>query len=197
MIKGEDPLQTCRFPVPADVHVNRCCIVSQGLYAWRANGQAPEHMVNRMAYVPKYIIKRMIPADALKNVDMDGKGRIDGFALKYVNVLAPMQIEKNFDVEDLKKQLFDADIKVDGTALDVKKGAIYAIGKKITLANIADLGGLSLAVGSHLYIYFPQAGGLGAGKHVLCLKTKYKERAEETVLERDMAGVLKGNELLA
>ncbi|MBN2153176.1 MAG: hypothetical protein JW839_17110 [Candidatus Lokiarchaeota archaeon] len=149
-----------------------------------------------MSYVPKYIIKRMVPADALKNVDMDGKGSVDGFALKYVNVLAPLQIEKDFDVEDLKKQLFDAEVRVDGSALDVKRGAIFAVGKKITLDNIADLGGISLPVGGHLFIYFPQAGGLGAGKHTLVLTTKYMERVEETVLERDMAGVMNGKELL-
>ena len=150
-----------------------------------------------MSYIPKYIIKRIIPADALKNVDMDGKGKADGFALKYVNVLAPMQIEKNFDVEDLKKQLFDAELKVDGTSLDVKKGAIFVLGKKITITNIADLGGLSLPVGGHMFIYFPQAGGLGAGKHTLVMKTKYKERVEETQLERDLAGTLTGKELKA
>ncbi len=150
-----------------------------------------------MSYIPKYIIKRIIPADALKNVDMDGKGKVDGFALKYVNVLAPMQIEKDFDVEDLKKQLFDAELRVDQNSLDVKKGAIFAIGKKITLENIADLGGLSLPVGGHLFIYFPQAGGLGAGKHTLIMKTKYKERAEETVLERELAGTMTGKELNA
>nr|MDO8084699.1 hypothetical protein [Candidatus Sigynarchaeum springense] len=132
----------------------------------------------------------------MKNVDMDGKGKVDGIALKYVNVMAPMRIEKNFDVEDLKKQLFDAEVKVDGNPLDVKKGAIFVLGKKITLSNIEDLGGLSLPVGGHMFLYFPQAGGLGPGKHTLSLKTKYKERVDETVLERDMAGVMKGSELL-
>jgi len=138
----------------------------------------------------------MIPADALKNVDAGGKGKIDGFALKYVNVLAPMKIEKNFDVEDLKKQLFDADLEMDGKKLDVKQGAIFVMGKKFTIDNIGEIGGMELPVGGFMYIYFQQPGGLPAGKHVLHLKTKYKERVDETTLERDLAGTMTSKELL-
>ncbi len=150
-----------------------------------------------MSYVPKYIIKRMVPGDALKNVDTGGRGKPDGFTLKYVNVLAPMTIESNFNVEDIKKQLFDAEIKIDDTPLDVKSGAIFVAGKKITIDNIADLGGTSIPVGGHLFIFFPKEGGLSGGKHVLFLKTKYMERVEETILERDLAGTLSGRDLLA
>jgi len=150
-----------------------------------------------MSFVPKYIIKRMVPPDALKNVDTDGKGKVDGFALKYVNVLAPMKIEKNLDVEDLKKQLFDADLEMDGKKLDVKKAAICATGKKFTIENIADIGGMELPVGGCLYIYYPLPGGLAAGKHVLHLKTKYKERVDETTLERDLSGTMTSKDLLA
>ncbi|MHA1372107.1 MAG: hypothetical protein ACTSWN_17320 [Promethearchaeota archaeon] len=140
-----------------------------------------------MSYIPKYILKRIIPKDALKNVDINGDGNIDGVMLTYVNVLAPMKIEEDFDEDDLKKQFEDADILIDGKKQDINSMALYMRGRRITTQNIADLRGIEVPVGGKIFIYCPMPGGLDAGSHVLKIKTVYRDQVNEIELKRELA----------
>jgi hypothetical protein len=43
--------------------------------------------VVKMSYIPKYILKRMLPADCVKSIE-------DGIEITFLNVLSPITIEQ-------------------------------------------------------------------------------------------------------
>ena len=148
-----------------------------------------------MSYVPKYIIKRIVPKDALKNIDLSGDGKIDGVILKYVNILAPLEFEADLDLDDLKKQLGDAEAKIGDIQVDFKKVTIIFGEERVTYDDMEKIRGRTLPVGSAIHLYYPHDGGLPDGPHKIYLKTIYQGQTNETELERNLAGVMEKSEL--
>jgi hypothetical protein len=106
-----------------------------------------EKPVINMSYVPKYILKRMIPEDALKKVG-------NNVELKMINLITTIPISQApGDVVDL------LEVKVNGTALsrdDKQKIGIKWGDKQFTLANIRDAG--DIPVNAELVFSVPYAG---------------------------------------
>lgn len=147
------------------------------------------------SYVPKYILKRIVPKDALKNIDLSGDGKIDGIILKYVNVLAPMEFEENLDLNDLKKQLDDAQAKIGDLDIDFKNVTIIFGEERVTYDEMEKIRGRTVPVGAAIYLYYPNEGGLPDGSYKIYLRTVYQGNVSETELERNLAGVLDKSEL--
>ena len=140
-------------------------------------------------------MKRIVPKDALKNIDLSGDGKIDGVILKYVNVLAPLEFEKELDLDDLKKQLADAEAKIGDLAVDFKKVTIIFGEERVTYDDMEKIRGRTVPVGSAIFLYYPVDGGIPEGSHKIYLKTVYQGQANETELQRDLAGVMDKSEL--
>jgi hypothetical protein len=111
-----------------------------------------------MSYIPKYILKRMIPKDAVKLIG-------DNLEITMVNVISPISIDEVPD--DLLNYL---ELKVDN---EVVMGAgnegvgsglqIKAEGKVFTLKNVKEAVGLTLPVGGTLTVVMPNVKKLEKG----------------------------------
>jgi hypothetical protein len=102
-----------------------------------------------MSYIPKYILKRMLPADCCKAV-------AGGVEITMVNVISPISID---EVPD--NVLDYVDVKVDGKALDTatkSKVAIEFEGQKYTLGNAKAVAGKTIPVGGTLKVFAPVSG---------------------------------------
>jgi hypothetical protein len=99
-----------------------------------------------MSYIPKYILKRMIPKDAVKAVP-------GGVEITAVNVISPISID------EIPDNLLDyLEVEVDGTALSMdKKKELKVIldDKEYNPANAKELMGHTIAVGSTIKIFAP------------------------------------------
>ncbi len=139
-----------------------------------------------MSYVPKYIIKRIVPADALANYDVSGDGTPDHVGLKYVNVLAPMEIPQDATFEGLMDQL--RGIYVDDTKIEnVDQGQIWYDGKKYSKDNFNEMVGQTLPIGGQILILLPYSGGLQVGMHKLKIETSYEGQDSASEVERELA----------
>ncbi len=103
-----------------------------------------------MSYIPKYILKRMIPMDACKEVE-------GGVEISIVNVISPLSID---DIPADLDPLEYLEVKIDGEAIprdDLAKLKITSPdeGITITMDNIQDALGKTVPVGGKLVIYFP------------------------------------------
>ena len=137
-----------------------------------------------MSYIPKYIIKRIVPADALFNIDLNGDGKVDGTAVKYVNVVTPMTIPADTDVESIKKEFVGA--WIDSEKYPLEKLMLIYEGKKYTLDNVKNILGLTVPVGGILYIVALKAGGTPVGMHKIKICTQYKDQKNEYGVEREL-----------
>ncbi len=138
-----------------------------------------------MSYVPKYIIKRIVPPDALANYDLNGDKKADHVGCKYVNVLSPMAIPPDIDPEFLLKQL--KGIWLDGKKVEgIREGAVIFEGKKYSLNNIKEAAGKTIPVGGVLLILIPVPGGLPVGMHKLKLVTEYNGQESANEVEREI-----------
>ncbi len=102
-----------------------------------------------MSYVPKYILKRMIPEDALKKVG-------NNVELKMINLITTIPISQApGDIVDL------LEVKVNGTDLTrdekLKMGIKWG-DKNFTLANIRDAG--DIPVNAELVFSVPYANAV-------------------------------------
>jgi hypothetical protein len=105
-----------------------------------------------MSYIPKYIIKRMVPADAIKLV-------AGGLELNAINVISPLSVDgipENINIVDY------VDFKIDGTsvAADIKKGIKFTVGegtaaKTFTMDKIREFEGVVIPVGGKMKIFVP------------------------------------------
>jgi hypothetical protein len=99
-----------------------------------------------MSYIPKYILKRMIPQDAVKAV----KG---GIEMTIVNVISPISID------EMPENVLDyIGAKIDSAELskDVLKGIKLSTAEKtFSLANIKELVGVTVPVGATIKIFLP------------------------------------------
>ncbi|GAB4315453.1 MAG: hypothetical protein Kow0069_17330 [Promethearchaeota archaeon] len=141
-----------------------------------------------MSYVPRYIMKRIVPMDALANYDTTGDGRPDHVGLTYVNLLAPLEIPQDLDPDDLISQL--KEVAIDDAPLDreaVLAGQVWYEGEKFTLENLAAAAGRTVPIGGRLLILLPYPGGLPEGKHKVRLVTEYQGQQSVTEFEREVS----------
>lgn len=99
-----------------------------------------------MSYIPKYILKRMLPKDCVKATD-------DGIEITFLNVISPITIEEIPD--DAIDYLV---VSVDGNEItdDQKNGIqIEMDGELATIDNIKNYIGRTIPVGGKLKINVP------------------------------------------
>jgi hypothetical protein len=99
-----------------------------------------------MSYIPKYILKRMIPKDAVKAV-------AGGVEITAVNVISPISVDEVPD--DVINYL---EVEMDGVKIseNQKKGLkIFVAEKEYNLANAKDLVGQTIPVGATIKIFAP------------------------------------------
>src|SRR6056297_252637 len=112
-----------------------------------------------MSYIPKYILKRMIPKDAIK---LDG----DDVVINVTNVISPISIDEiPEDVLNYLEVKVDGDVVLSGAKPDLADGLkLIWEDKTFTLDNIQDAVGETLPVGGKMKIVFPNAIGLASGE---------------------------------
>ena len=105
-----------------------------------------------MSYIPKYILKRMLPKTCLS---LDG----DMIKIEMVNVISPISVDEVPD--DVLNYLA---VKVNDTEVADLSGLVLIWGdKEFTLSNIKELVGVTLPVGDKLTIKIPNSVGLKSG----------------------------------
>ncbi len=112
-----------------------------------------------MSYIPKYILKRMIPKDAVK---IDG----DDVVIDATNVISPISIDEiPDDVLNYLEVQVDGEVVLSGDKPELAKGLKLMFDEKaFTMDNIQDAVGETLPVGGKLKIIFPNSLGLAAGE---------------------------------
>ena len=102
-----------------------------------------------MSYIPKYVLKRMIPVDAIKIVG-------DNLEIIFVNIISPVQIKT------LPENAVDyMSIKIDGQPLDkeIMEQMVFIVDEKeIPLSNPVDSNNLLVGVGTSVLIKVPNPG---------------------------------------
>jgi hypothetical protein len=103
-----------------------------------------------MSFIPKYILKRMIPEKCVKGIE---KG---GIEISMVNVLSPLTVD---EVPDNVLDYIEA--KIDGKLVPkdiIAKIKIEFEGQVITLGNAKSVLGKTLPVGGTLKVTVPELG---------------------------------------
>lgn len=114
-----------------------------------------------MSYIPKYILKRMIPMDGIKVIG-------DYLEVKFVNTISPVQI-KTLPANYL--ELFK--LSVDGKSLDqsiIKQMVFSAEGKEISMANPFAANNFLIPLGMILKIKLPNPGLKKGEEHIIDVK---------------------------
>ncbi|MHA1372579.1 MAG: hypothetical protein ACTSRA_23020, partial [Promethearchaeota archaeon] len=107
-----------------------------------------------MSYIPKYILKRMVPKNSFFTVDKTGDGKVDAIGFYIVNVISPLSIPadvpstpgelaKLTGVDDLNSLI---SVILDGVDLgfDFEKLELTYQDKSVKLANLSDAAGLTI-----------------------------------------------------
>jgi hypothetical protein len=143
-----------------------------------------------MSYVPKYIIKRIVPNNAVANLDLNNDKKVDAVGVKYINVLTPMELPADLDIESLKKEFVC--VSIDGKEYkDLNDLMLFFEGELLTLKDINKLKGKTLPVGAKVVIVIKLPGGLQAGMHKFGIKTQYKEQTNFNEVEREVTAEIK------
>ncbi len=105
-----------------------------------------------MSAIPKYILKRMIPEDAVKNTDF-------GWSIAITNVISPLSItEAPENATDLFK------ITVDGCLIDNDRFSVAYGGKEATVKDPKAAVGVTVPVGGVIEVRC-KGEKLSPGKH--------------------------------
>ena len=106
-----------------------------------------------MSYIPKYIIKQLIPEDAVK---------INGelLKIKMVNVISPISIDEvPDDVLNYLEVKVDDEVVLDASKTDMAAGMkLLWQDQEFTLDNIKEAQGQTLPVGGELTVVLPNPG---------------------------------------
>ena len=102
-----------------------------------------------MSYIPKYILKRMFPKDAVKKVEGGG------VEITMVNVISPLSVDEV--PEDVENYIDGA---IDGKAIDkaaMKEKLRFTVNdeKTFTYANAQEFAGYVIPVGGKIKIFLP------------------------------------------
>lgn len=114
--------------------------------------------VKKVSFIPKYIIKRMIPADGVKL-------RGDMIDVNFVNVISPISIDQvPDDVLNYIVVKIDDEVVLDASrAAEAEKMSITWQEKVFTMKNFKEAQGQTLPVGGSLIISFPNNKNLVKG----------------------------------
>ena len=100
-----------------------------------------------MSYIPKYILKRMLPKNCIVGTD-------DGFAINLVNVISPIAID---EIPDNVVDYIDVTINGESVGQDILKGLTITFDDiTVGLNNIAEALGKTVPVGGKLVIKVPK-----------------------------------------
>nr|MDO8115935.1 hypothetical protein [Candidatus Sigynarchaeota archaeon] len=149
-----------------------------------------------MSYIPKYILKRMVPADSFFNVDKNGDGKADAFGFYIINVISPLaipaeipsdpkELAKLAGVDDLSSLL---SVSVDGKELpfDINKVELRYEDKGVKLSNLAAAAGITIPVGGKVVAIYDYPGGLPVGEHEITIKYGVGGSGGEISVKREL-----------
>jgi hypothetical protein len=149
-----------------------------------------------MSYIPKYILKRMVPADSFFNVCKETPGTPDAFGFYIINVISPLaipadvpsdpaELAKLAGVDDLSSLL---KITMDGEEIpfDIEKLELRYEDKSVRLSNLADAAGVTVPVGGKIVAIYDYPGGLSVGKHTLKVTYNVGGSTGEIEVEREL-----------
>jgi len=109
-----------------------------------------------MSYIPKYILKRMLPKDCVKSTD-------EGLKIQMINVISPITIE------EIPDNVLDyLEVVIDGNPVgnDVKeKIEVGFEGEKATFGTLKNYIGRTIPVGGTLDIFIPVKGLKSGEEH--------------------------------
>lgn len=100
-----------------------------------------------MSYIPKYILKRMIPKEGVRKVP-------EGVMIEVINVISPISIDE-IPNDDLMNYV---EVLIDGKLVDkeiVRKTKLIAQGKTYGVEDLKSLVGTTIPVGEKINILFP------------------------------------------
>ena len=128
-----------------------------------------------MSYIPKYLLKRLVPKDALR---MDTVNGIRCAVLAVKNVISPLEVPA--EIPQLPKDLNEfVRFSIDGEQGDITKLMIRAHGKIVTLNNLNDAAGETVDVGEILELCYPKE--LTPGEHTV--KVEINQNGNWTAIE--------------
>ncbi len=114
-----------------------------------------------MSYIPRYIIKRMIPKDAVKLVG-------DNIVVEMVNVISPITVEGIPPPEEVSQYLevkADGEVILDESMPELVKGLKIGWGdKQFEFINLQSAEGETIPVGDKLIVTFPNIKGYAVGE---------------------------------
>lgn len=100
-----------------------------------------------MSYIPKYILKRLVPSDSVKKVG-------DVLNITFVNVLSPINVSEEFP-EDLSGKI---KVSIDGKPISeeiIFKTELDIEGKTYKVTDLKTLKGTTIPLGSKILIRVP------------------------------------------
>lgn len=136
------------------------------------------------SFVPKYIVKRILPMDALSNVDVSGDGTADHVQFVAYNVMLPISVsEMSAWGLDLEKA---GTLYIDGEELDPAKVLAYYDGQKYSLATFYENVDLVIPIGGRAKILYPWPGGLSLGEHTLRCAYEWDQFVGDITVTREI-----------
>ncbi len=136
------------------------------------------------SHIPTYIVKRILPVDAVSNVDTTGDGTPDHIQVVAYNVMLPISVAE-LNSWDLK--LEDAgDMYVDDTRIDPASIRCYYEGKEYSIKNFYEELNLVIPIGGRSKILIPWPGGLPMGTHTFRVKYEWQEFSGDVKLDREI-----------
>jgi hypothetical protein len=143
-----------------------------------------------MSYVPKYILKRIVPKNGVANLDLSGDGKTDAIGVKYVNIISPLEIPADSSAADILAQFKGVNID-DEWFTDPAKLKLWFDGEILTLNDFDKIAGKTLPVGGMIVIIMEKDGGVPAGKHEFGMKTEYNGQESHNKLTREVPPEIK------
>jgi len=149
-----------------------------------------------MSIIPKYILKRMVPENALFNTCKETPGVPDAFGFYFINVLAPLTIPSDLpntpeelarmaEVDDLSN-LFNLTVDGQDIGFDINKLEMRVEDTSVTLANVTAAAGLMIPVGGKVIIMHDYPGGLSVGEHEITVKINIGGSLQEISIKREL-----------
>ncbi|MHA1700096.1 MAG: hypothetical protein ACTSWN_14740 [Promethearchaeota archaeon] len=149
-----------------------------------------------MSYIPKYILKRMVPKNSFFNVDKTGDGKPDAFGFYIINVISPLSIpaEVPSDPDELAKlagvddlnSLLNVTVDGEDIGFDFKKLELRHEDKSVRLDKLADAAGVTVPVGGKIVVIYDYPGGLPVGEHEITIKYGVAGSEGEISVKREL-----------